>query len=364
MSAKLFAIFTAIIITSTTIAQKKRPLVIAYYTGDSSLINQYNIGQLDQIIYSFAHLRNDSITLSKAKDSITLHHLASLKKQYPRLKILLSMGGWSGCAPCSETFSRENGRKTFAITTQKMLKYFDVDGLDLDWEYPTIEGYPGHLYQASDKTNFTELIKTLRKTLGKKYELSFAAGGFQHYLDSAVEWKKIMPLLDRVNIMSYDLVSGYATVTGHHTPLYSTNRKEESTDKAVQYLLKLGIPPKKLVIGGAFYSRIWKNVAPINNGLYQTGAHTKGVDFRKYDSAFTTKNGWQYFWDEKAQAPYWYNAKDSSFATGDDIRSIKAKTQYVLDNRLGGIMFWELPLDLPRNGMVQAITDVMDKNHR
>lgn len=347
-----------------TWAQKKnqRPLVIAYSTADSALTDKYNIAQLDQVIYCFAHVRNDSLIVGGSKDTIAIRHLVALKKTYPKLKIILSMGGWGGCAPCSETFSRDNGRKTFAATTKQALEFFGADGLDLDWEYPTIEGFPGHTYQASDRIDFTALIKELRKSFRKKYELSFAAGGFQKYLDSSVEWRKIMPLVNHVNIMSYDLVSGFSTVTGHHTPLYSTNANEESADRAVQYLLRLGIPSNKLVIGGAFYTRIWKNVLPINNGIYQKGEHTRGVDFKRYDSAFTAANGWQYFWDEKAQAPYWYNAKDSSFATGDDIHSIKAKTQYTIDKKLGGIMFWELPLDAPTNGLVHAIHDVLDDN--
>src|SRR5258705_513156 len=140
-----------------------------------------------------------------------------------------------------------------------------------------IEGFPGHLYQLADRKNFTELIKVLRTTLGNSNELSFAAGGFQKYLDESVEWKLVMPLVDRVNIMSYDLVNGYSKTTGHHTPLFSTNKNEESTDKAVRYLLKLGIPSYKLVIGAAFYTRTWKNVENVNNGLYQPGVHVEGV---------------------------------------------------------------------------------------
>ena len=362
MKSRLSILFVCLLAGVSVFAQKKstKPLVIAYYTGDAKQINQYNIGQLDQIIFSFTHVKNDALTVDKARDSATIKYLVSLKKKYPKLKIILSMGGWSGCEPCSETFSRENGRQTFAKTTKQLLEYFGADGIDLDWEYPTIEGFPGHLYQPADKTDFTTLIQTLRNTLGKKYELSFAAGGFQSYLDSAVEWKKIMPLVDRVNIMSYDLVNGYSKVTGHHTPLYSTKPGEESTDRAVQYLLRLGIPSEKLVIGGAFYTRVWKNVAPINNGIYQSGEHTNGVNFKHYDTTFTAANGWEYFWDAKAHAPYWYNAQTKYFATGDDLHSIKDKTQYTIDQKLGGIMFWELILDKPKNGMVQAITNVIN----
>lgn len=164
-----------------------------------------------------------------------------------------------------------------------------------------------------------------------------------------------MPLVDRVNIMSYDLVNGYSKVTGHQAALYSGNPEAESTDRAVNYLLKLGIPSEKLVIGGAFYTRIWKNAANVNHGLYQTGEHMEGVPFREYTTYFTEANGWMYYWDKKVQASYWYNEKEGKFATGDDIASIKAKTNYVIKKNLGGIMFWEIVLDSYQNGLLDAI---------
>ncbi|MFH6999472.1 glycoside hydrolase family 18 protein [Flavobacterium sp. FlaQc-57] len=355
----LIALFLLCSFTTSIFAQKTKKMdIIAYYTGDNKLINEYEINKLDQIIFSFCHLKDGKLSVDSPKDSTTIKHLVSLKAKNPQLKIILSLGGWGGCEPCSAAFSTAEGRLTFAKSVKEVSNYFKVDGLDLDWEYPAIEGLPGHLYQAADKPNFTELIKILRSTLGKKYELSFAAGGFQKYLDESIDWKTVGPLVNRINIMSYDLVNGYSKVTGHHTPLYSTNPKEESTDRAVTYLLKQGIPAEKLVIGGAFYTRTWKNVENINNGLYQAGEHISGVDFKNFATYYTEANGWKYFWDDKAKAPYWYNAKEKIFATGDDLTSIKAKTEYVKSKKLGGIMFWELPLDSFRNGMVNAIYEV------
>jgi len=345
--------------TANIFAQKNKKMdIIAYYTGDDKLINEYEVNKLNQIIFSFCHLKDGKLSVDSPKDSTTIKYLVAAKAKNPQLKIILSLGGWGGCEPCSAAFSTAEGRLKFAKSVKEVSTYFKVDGLDLDWEYPAIEGLPGHLYQADDKPNFTELIKILRSTLGKKYELSFAAGGFQKYLDESIDWKTVAPLVNRINIMSYDLVNGYSKVTGHHTPLYSTNPNEESTDRAVTYLLKQGIPAEKLVIGGAFYTRTWKNVENINNGLYQAGEHIQGVSFKDFGSFYTEANGWKYFWDDKAKAPYWYNEKEKTFATGDDLASIKAKTEYVKTKKLGGIMFWELPLDATRNGMVDAIYKV------
>lgn len=359
---KLLVLFLLCCFATNTFAQSSKKIdVIAYYTGDDKLINEYDVSKLTHIIFSFCHLKDGKLSVDTPKDSIAIKHLVGLKKTYPKLKVMLSLGGWAGCEPCSEVFSTAQGRNVFAKSVKEVNDYFKTDGLDLDWEYPAIEGLPGHLYQAADKPNFTELVKALRTSLGKKHELSFAAGGFQKFLDESIEWKIVMPLVDRVNIMSYDLVNGYSTVTGHHAPLYGGTPDAQSTDRAVMYLLNLGIPANKLVIGGAFYTRIWKDVANVNNGLYQSGVHIEGVPFKNYATTFTEANGWKHFWDNKAKASYWYNEKEQKFATGDDIPSIKEKTAYAISKKLGGIMFWELPLDTPKNGMVDAIYELKTK---
>ncbi|HRP56464.1 glycosyl hydrolase family 18 protein [Agriterribacter sp.] len=71
-------------------------------------------------------------------------------------------------------------------------------------------------------------------------------------MDSSVEWEKVMKMVDRINLMSYHLVNGYTTVSGHHTPLYSTPQQKESTDHGVQMMLAKGVPADKIVVGAAF----------------------------------------------------------------------------------------------------------------
>lgn len=155
-------------LSTNLFAQKNKKMdIIAYYTGDDKLINEYEVNKLDQIIFSFCHLRDGKLGVDSPKDSITIKHLVSLKAKNPQLKIILSLGGWGGCEPCSAAFSTAEGRLTFAKSVKEVSDYFKVDGLDLDWEYPSIEGLPGHLYQAADKPNFTALLKILRSTLGK-----------------------------------------------------------------------------------------------------------------------------------------------------------------------------------------------------
>lgn len=361
-SRSLGVLVLLLALCATALAQPARKInVIAYYSGGPEQVDSFAIEKLSHIIFSFCHLKGNKLAVDNSRDSLTITRLVALKKRNPSLKVILSLGGWGGCEPCSKVFSTAKARDEFARSVLALFQKYKADGLDLDWEYPAIEGYPNHAYMPEDKTNFTALIQQLRKTLGTKYEISFAAGGFQKYLEQSVEWKPVMALVDRVNVMSYDLINGYSTQTGHHTALYSRPGQTESTDNAVQYLIRIGVPRNKIVIGAAFYGRMWENVPPADNGLYQSGKFKAGVDFKNFDKKIPESQGFIRYWDDTAKAEYRYNAAQKLFVTYDDKRSLALKTQYAIDQKLDGIMFWELTNDTHSNGLLDAIDQVARK---
>ena len=233
-----------------------QPKVIAYYTGNGETINEFDLTGVDQIIYSFLHLKGNELAIDNETDSISLLGIVNQKKNHPNLKVLVSLGGWGGCKTCSDVFNTVDGREDFAKSTARIIEEYDADGIDLDWEYPAISGFPGHTYRPEDKDNFTDLVVRLRKYMKKGDILSFAAGGFDRFFDNSIDWEKVMPLIDNVNLMSYDLVSGFSKFTGHHTGLYSTNEQKRSGDYGVNYLKKIGVPAQKIVLGAAFYGRV------------------------------------------------------------------------------------------------------------
>ncbi|MDZ4707237.1 MAG: glycoside hydrolase family 18 protein [Saprospiraceae bacterium] len=340
---------------SFTLSQAQAPprsKIIAYYTGDGEGIKKYPVHQLTHIIYSFMGIRNDTLGFRNDKQKQTLRDLVALKTKNPQLKIMVAIGGWGGCAPCSELFASAEHRVNFAKTTVALLKEYGADGLDLDWEYPVIEGYPGHKYDPADLGNFTELVKALRQEMGKDFLLSFAAGGFTKFLKQSIEWNKVAPLVDFINLMTYDLVGGFSKVTGHHTPLRDYNPDQQSTEKCVNWLLDHGVPSNKLIVGAAFYARVWSGVENINNGLYQTGTFLRGVPYRNFSTFFSDTSGYTYYWDKKAKAPYQYNATKKLYATFDDKKSIREKTKFIRRKKLAGMMFWELSQDDPKDGLV------------
>ncbi len=342
-------------------AQPKRPITITgYYAGSAQRLDSFPVEKLTHLIFSFGHLRGNKLHISNAGDTATIKKMVSFKARNPGLKIILSLGGWGGCKDCPAVFSTDKGRKEFANSVKELSEYFHTDGVDLDWEYPAIQGPPGHPFSPADKQNFTLLVKSLRQTLGKKYEITFAAGGFDQFIDSSFEWKKVMPLVDKVYVMSYDLVHGYSTTSGHHTPLYSTPQQKPSTDNAVKGMLAAGVPANKIVIGAAFYARMFKVDDTMNNGLYRPGSFYRGVSYSHLYDSIATAKGFAQYWDPVAQAPYAFNPERKILVTYDDSVSISRKTNYAIENKLGGIMFWQLADDKFSKGLLDVMKKVSE----
>jgi chitinase len=329
--------------------------VIGYYSGRNTAIDSFETEKLTHIIFSFCHLKGNSMTVSNANDSAIIGHLVSLKTKNPGLKVILSLGGWGGCRSCPEVFATDNGRREFVRSVNELTAYFHTDGIDLDWEYPALENVPGYPYAPDDKDHFTALIRLLRNQLGKEQEISFAAGGFTGYLTGSVDWKRVAPLVDYINLMTYDLVNGYSKITGHHTALYSTPEQMESTDHAVRYLDSVGVPLRKVAIGLAFYARLFKGADSINNGLYRPCQFFRGVSYRDQATLLSRDSGFVFHWDPIAQAPYCYNARQQVFASFDDSLSVRKKTLYALHKGLGGVMFWQLTDDRFTGGLLDVI---------
>ena len=213
-------------------------------------------------------------------------------------------------------------------------------------------GIEGHAYKPEDKQNFTLLLQELRRALGQKKEISFAAGGFKWTLNQSIEWKLVMPLVDRVNLMSYDF---NRAKSGHNTALYSTNDQLPSADYFIKHLLTLGVPANKIVLGAAFYAVKMDSVIAGNKILDQAGKPGKAVAFKDLNDKLPETDGYKRYWDSTAGAPYIYNERSKEFFSYDNERSVSLKMKYVIENKLNGIMFWQLTQDKYKGGLLDAI---------
>ncbi len=339
--------------------------IVGYATGWDRAQTK-DVGKIDTLIYAFAQLKDGRVMLD-ADRARTLQTLLALKSENPKLKVTVSVGGWS-VGGFSEAASSEAGRQQFADTAAQMLSAQHADGLDVDWEYPG-HHESGIRSSPDDKANFTLLLKAIRASLdragqkdGKHYTLSVAIADGPFVSD--VDIPAINPLLDWFNLMTYDFVNANTSTTGHHTGLHASpliKGDGRTTDRAVQQFLAAGVPPKKLVIGAALYGREFADVQPDHDGLYQTYGHfVNMLTWPDLKAHYIGKQGYVRHWDDVAKAPWLWNAKTHHFITYDDPQSIAAKMAYIKAQHLGGIMYWEQTND-PADELLDAMWRGLNK---
>lgn len=320
------------------------------YVASSALpsVTPEDAAKMTHINVAFGHVKDSRITVANTRN---LDTLSKLRDYNPNLGILLSLGGW-GASGFSEAAATPEGREIFASTAVEILKDAQLDGIDVDWEYPCYS-ITGITAQPEDKQNFTLLLKELRQALdrqgdkdGRHYFLTIATGADQFYIDGT-EMAEAQTYLDWVQLMTYDMRGGFQVLTGHHTNLFTPRRDifRISVDASVRMFANAGVPKEKIVIGGAFFSRLWKNVPDKEQGLHQISPTAGGYGpvYTDLLANYIGKNGFNRYWDEEAQAPYLFDG--STFISYDDEQSLQAKCAYLQENGLKGMMFWEYSCD-------------------
>jgi len=246
-----------------------------------------------------------------------------------------------------------------------LLRQYDLDGLDIDWEYPTLPG-PGISHQPADRENFALLLEALRQRLDKEAR----AQGDRHYLltIAAAEGEfaqglalpRIARSLDWINLMTYDFYGSLTPTTGHHAGLAPTPGAPagaRNAQAAVEEYLAAGVPAAKLHLGVAFYGRRFGDVEPARNGLLQPFGSDGGfISWREIATTRLDQPGWVRTWDAAAQAPSLWNAGTRQFISYDDPQSLQAKMAYIRAKGLGGVMYWEY-----RQDRDEALLDVLVK---
>ena len=347
----IFVVALAPIYCETLLAETPSPVITGYVFPQNGDLQpgQINPHLMTRINYAFALIQDGRMVPSAPGDAANLAQLVALRKQNPSLTVLISVGGWLGSGPFSDVALTSQSRRVFIDSVMAFLKLYDLDGLDVDWEYPGQPG-AGNRFRAEDKQNFTRLLEELRarfteesRKTHKRLFLTIAAGAFDDYL-AQTEMAKVQRSLDAVNLMSYDYYeAGADALTGNHAPLFTDpdDPKKDSADAAVKAFEAAGVPPGKIILGVPFYGRMWGHVANVDHGLFQSGKAIPN-SYAPYSAISSTMldHGFARFWDAASQTPYLYSEEKQIFVSYEDPQSLAVKCGYVLSHKLGGVMFW------------------------
>lgn len=345
---------TIFILTLLCLSCSSNKKVVAAYLP---LWSAWDIDQLKGITHahiSFAQIGEDykAFIEDYPQYQDNLNMIKDIKKTYPKLKMTIAVGGY-GVDGFSDMALTRSSREAFILSVIDIVGKYDLDGVDIDWEFPGHDAWGMVKAREEDRENFTQLLLELRNSLniyrgvtGKKYELSFAAAA-QDWGYNNLEVEKLFKIVDYMNLMSYDFVGNWTQKTGHHSNLY-LNPDSPEMDTSIhssitQYILR-GADKEKIVLGIPLYAYGWTGVKNAKGGLFQeVKSPIYGfIDYDTIRSEYVNK-GYTIGWDNVAKAAYLYNG--DKFITYDNVRSLRCKADYIKENDLGGIMFWEYTQD-------------------
>ena len=155
------------------------PVVAAYIVHDSDVMP--DLRWVTQINYAFGLVDQNTFDKIIILNEKRFDQIADLKKTNPDIKILLSLGGW-GADGFSEMAADSSKRKQFANDCKRIVDEYQIDGIDVDWEYPSSDE-AGISATPNDIDNFTLLIKDIREAIGGDKILTIATIADALYID-------------------------------------------------------------------------------------------------------------------------------------------------------------------------------------
>lgn len=318
--------------------------------------------------------------------------LQTMKKQYPDVDLLISVGGWAGSRGFYTMLDTDAGINTFADSCVDFIRTYGFDGVDIDFEYPSSTSQSGNPddFDLSEprRAKLNERYNLLMKTLREKLDAASKADGENYLLTAAVtasSWvlggvssNEYAENLDFLSVMSYDFHGGWNEFVENLANIYPDPADKETTamlmpvlnmDWAYRYYRGV-LPSEKILMGIPYYTRGWENVQGGTNGLHGTsktpasgkyniwgddldgdgvlepaGANPLWHGLNLMDQDPNVKE----YWDDIGKVPHLWNDKDKTFLSFENEKSIDERVKYIEDKNLGGALIWVMNGDYGLN---------------
>ena len=338
------------------------PIVLAYFTEYTETLPEVTL--LTHINYAHGRFKNpktgDGGIVITESSKAPISKVVALKSVNPKLKVMLMIGGWGGHADGFSMMARDAAKRTeFCKSVKQLLDFHKLDGVDIDWEYPTKSADNETGCDPADTKNFNLVLEELRATLGTDKIISYASSSSH---PEYVDWATAINYIDYVNVMTYDMG---AAPNGHNSPLHKGNRFTHSSwDEAVQKHVKYYVPKNRQVMGVPFYGKAEKNPSEeykvFVNSKGETGYSIKYKDIvpileKGTYMGVALNRKLHRVWDLNSMVPYLADESGRNYLSYDDPESIEAKGLYVKNNGHLGAMFWEYRGDTDNHDLLKAL---------
>ncbi|XP_035204516.1 chitotriosidase-1-like, partial [Stegodyphus dumicola] len=230
--AELFFLLYLCVPALNQLRGKGKPelLRVCYYTLFNPEPRSLNTSLCTHIIAGFASVTDGVLDLGSDANKKGYLETTSLKNVNPHLKVLITVGGGGNDDGFSNAFNSFKNRTRFISSVFSVLKKYNFDGLDVDWEFPVWNDFI-----LKDKENFIDFLKefkaasVLKSFVTKKTPplLTVAVAAPTVIVEKAYDIPQMAKYVDFINLMSYDYHDyiWYTPFTGHNSPLF--NRSAE-----------------------------------------------------------------------------------------------------------------------------------------
>jgi len=307
--------------------------------------------------------------------------LQKLKKDFPHLKVLLSVGGGKSNKDLLSIAQDRQKLDAFAESCVAILDGYDYeykdpfsekikithfdysglfDGLDIDWEWDA-----GTLTQklSQEFTHFIKKIKILLAGRKKNYEYSSLLTIDLQVIPSVYQTLDLQALaknVDWFNIMAYDFFGPWNKNVGFNAPICGSS-SVYSIDGAVQRIMEQGVSPAKMVLGVPLYGYIYEQSLGLNSVIDKSKANSRALSYHIIKSRYLDSKLFKKEWHDKADVPSLYSKSDKTFVSYDDTDSVKRKVGFVKNKKMQGLVVWRLSGDDEQYSIINTISKSLHK---
>ncbi|KAJ7904643.1 glycoside hydrolase [Mycena olivaceomarginata] len=353
---------------------------MAYYpdwAGDDFPPEKIDFSRFDWIDFAFA-LPTTNATLTWDDPSVPglLTRLVAAARssctEAHCTKVKLSIGGWTDSKYFSTLVGTDQSRKRFVQNIVEAYYQFNVNGIDIDWEYPGIQGAGNNIVSACDSANFLKFLQLLRSVLPPCAKITAAtqtvpfAGPDGSPLKDVTAFAEV---LDWILLMNYD-AWGSSAKPGPNAPLsdkcQNSTQPTANAEAALEAWTSAGFAPSQLVLGVPSYGYLSESKAT-RLRTRETGVvlNSDGgqIQFRELvrqgalvrlpDGSFNGTGGFTRDFDECSSTPYLWSGHQ--VVTYDDPESLGLKAAFAKKMGMCGVNMFDVHGDTDGWDLVDAI---------
>ncbi|KAJ2354425.1 hypothetical protein GGH92_000031 [Coemansia sp. RSA 2673] len=316
--------------------------------------------------FSFADIGLD---LQVKMDAMATSEFVSFKKLAGPKKIV-SFGGWGISTDVGTYQHLRNAMLPANIDTvvTNLVNWMNanqLDGLDIDWEYPgapDIPGIPAGL--PSDAPNYLTFLKKLKAKMPAGKSLSIAAPASYWYLKQ-FPITDMAQQLDYIVYMTYDLHGQWDYGNQWTGNWLKSHVNWTETQQALNLITHAGVPSNKVLLGLGAYGRSFQQVDPNCSG---PNCKFTGPNSGASPGVCTNANGYislaeinkiikdggtrRQYYDQASDSDVLLYGKDQWVAWSSE-NSMRIRENWARDNNMGGTVLWAA--DLVKSGSAESV---------